>query len=188
VIKIDINSFILNTTKKKKYIIHGAKSLSKQLPPELRRPTKDWDLWARNPQQAMDKLEDDLDKASGGDYYYEKTVPLIGSKKGEMVYRVISRITGEEVADFMKTPNEKNLYRVIGGIRWETLAHAKKVYQEILKNPQTRFDRKAKARGDLNRILAFERQLNKGSVKEVPGMFKVAPLRVAPFSFIKPSW
>jgi len=183
---MDIDNFILKTTKKKKFIVHGAKALNKNLPQNLQRPTKDWDLWAKNPQVAMDKLEDDLDKASGGDYYYEKTEPVIG--KNENVYRVISRITGEVVADFMKTPNEKNLYRVISGIRWETLAHAKKVYLEILRNPQTRFDRKAKARGDLNRILAFERQLGKGTVKNVPGMFKVAPLRVAPFSFIKPSW
>ena len=180
---MNIDDFVLNTTKKKRYTVHGARALNKQLPPTLQRPTKDWDLWARNPQQAMDKMEDQLDVASGGDNYYEQVVPLIGSQAGEMVYRVISRITGEPVVDFMKTPNHKNLYKIISGIRWETLEHAKLMYQKILSNPAC-MHRWAKARGDLRRIEAFERQLGKEQsniqINNIPGMFKITPIRFKP--------
>lgn len=187
---MDTDKFVLNTVKKRKYIVHGGQALNRQLPPNLYRPTKDWDLWTKNPQQAMDKLEDELDKEAGGDYFYEGTLPLSGSWSGETVYRVISRITGEAVAEFMKTPNHKNLYDVIGGIRWETLEHAKMVYEKILRDPLTKPDRKAKSRRDLNRILAFERQLESGKVggKQIPNMFKFAPVRFAPVRFAKPIW
>ena len=170
---------ILKFTKKKKHIIHGAQALNKQLPPELRRPTYDYDLWAKKPRLAMDKLEDLLDKAYGFDAFYEEAIPL-ADNPNQMVYRVVSRIDGREVADFMKTPNEKNLYKVIGGIRWETLEHAKKAYKRILANPNLRH-RWMKARDDLRRIEAFERQLKKGRVEEktIPfGAVFVRPIMV----------
>ena len=154
-----IENEILKFTKRKKHIIHGARALNKQLPEHLRRETYDYDLWAKKPREAMDKLEDALDNAYGGDYFYEDAIPLADNPK-VMVYRVISRLDGREVADFIKTPKGKKLYKVIGGIRWETLANAKKAYKRILSNPEN-MHRWAKAQDDLARIEKFERELQR---------------------------
>jgi len=154
-----VEDTILKFTKRKKHIIHGARAINKHLPEHLQRPTYDYDLWAKKPRQAMDKLEDKLDEAYGGDYFYEETIPLADDPR-VMVYRVISRIDGKEVADFIKTPKGKKLYKVIGGVRWETLNHAKKAYKKILSNPEN-MHRWAKAQDDLRRIERFERELQK---------------------------
>jgi len=141
-------------------VIHGGKSLNKQLPPHLDRPTDDYDTWARHPRARMDKMEDILDEKVGMDMFYEKETVITGTNK--KVYRVFSRLTGDAVVDYMEAPNKKGYYKIISGVRWETLEHAKKVYEKILKNPEWKF-RWKKARTDLNRILQFERELKKTS-------------------------
>jgi len=139
-------------------VIHGARALNKHLPSHLDRPTKDWDSWAKKPKLRMDKMEDALDKAVGSDMFYEVETTITGTNK--KVYRVFSRLTNDAVVDYTKAPNKKGYYQIIGRVRWETLAHAKKVYQKILKDPQFKF-RWAKTKIDLNRILEFEGTLKK---------------------------
>ena len=185
---MDIDKSILIHTKKRKWTVHGCRATNFWLPQNLQRPTQDWDLWSKNPAKAMDVLEDELDKEAGGDYFYEQTVPLIGSATGEKVYRVVSRLTGKEVADFMKLPKEKNLYKVVSGIRWETLNHAKKTYIKILQDPSLHH-RWSKARTDLNRILAFERSLGKKEqvqINKLPDAFRFAPIKFAQVHFVRP--
>jgi len=104
-------------------------------------------------------MEDVLDQAAGRDLFYEVTIPLTGSTK--KVYRVMSRVTGESVVDFMTLPTKKKkFYKLVSGIRWETLEHAKGVYKKILKDPKFNF-RWNKAREDLRRIEAFQRSLER---------------------------
>jgi len=139
-------------------VIHGARALNKQLPPKYRRPTKDWDTWAKKPKVRMDKIEDRLDFLVKCDMFYEKQISVdetITGKKGK-VYQVYSRLTGEPVVEYMKVPKGKGYYKVIGGIRWQTLDHAKMIYKSILQE-QNKKHRWAKTRRDLNRIEAFER-------------------------------
>jgi hypothetical protein len=184
-----VDSIILKKIKRKPYIVHGAQTLNKQLPPQLHRPTNDWDLWSKTPIESIKKFENKLDNAAKADAFYITTLPLTGSK--ETVYRVISKITGEPVVDIMKKPNEENIYTIIDQIKWQTLDHAKEAYKRILNNPVLRH-RWAKSKLDLNRILEFERTINKGEhdidIKRYPSIFKFAPVHFAPVHFVRPMW
>lgn len=157
---VTIKGFI----RREKNIVHGRQALNKQLPKNLHRPTDDWDLWDRTPERDADKLQGFLDKKAGWDRYYKKSIPLTGSK--QKVHRVIDRISESEVADYMKTPKRKKLYKKIGGIRYERLDHAKKVYKKILKDKELAF-RHPKAQYDLYTIEQHEKKLN-GNKKKLP--------------------
>jgi len=158
--------------KKHRNIVHGRKALNKQLPPKYRRPTFDWDLFSKHPKKDADKLQEYMDKFVGWDRFYMESKPITGRK--DKLYRVVDRLTGGEVADFMKTPRAKNLYVVISGIRYETLERAKRVYKKILSDPKYQH-RWAKARYDLQTIEEFERELKKGKVNKnkIPSVFKL---------------
>ena len=77
-------------------------------------------------------------------------------------------------------------YKLISGVLYETLEHAKKIYRGILAYPALR-DRWQKSRGDLNDIIAFERQLKNGEKKtshtisdvKIPREFKMVTFRPA---------
>jgi len=170
-------------SKKTFLVMHGGKSLNKQLPSHLDRPSNDYDAWAKQPRQRMDQMEDTLDKAVGSDMFYEQETVLAGTNK--KVYRVFSRITNDAVVDYIKAPNKKGYYKIIGGIRWETLEHAKKVYEKILKDPATSMQRKNKSRKDLNRILAFEGKLE--SANNHGGMFQTK-FKFEPYKFKPMKW
>ena len=157
-----IDRAILRTTKKQKWIVHGSKALMKQLPKKYHRKTDDWDLWAKQPKKASVLMESVLEKRQKGDQF--RNAKLNVGNTSKYVYRVIEKDTGKSVADFMASPSGSGYYVVIGGIRWETLAHAKRKYKEILANPEYRY-RHEKARGDLDRILKFENEAGtKGAV------------------------
>jgi len=170
---------ILGHAKKHRDVVHGAQSVNQQVSDPFRRPTFDYDLWANRPEKESDILQNTLDKkiAGGRDQFYAEKWNVAGST--EFVYRVKDRNTGEVVADFMKMPGKtKGLYKVIGGVRYETLEHAKEVYRSILNNPELRH-RHSKSARDLDRILAFERSLKKGepirNVQSPFAMFQVKP-------------
>ena len=153
-----INKEILKTTREQQWIVHGARALNKQLPKKLYRKTDDWDFFSDTPKKSSILLEREIENEIGMDAYKQDQLPIAGGVG--TVYRVISKETGEEIADFMKTPNHPNLYTTISGIRWETLEHAKLAYRRILSNPAC-IERWDKARRDLNRIEIFERKINK---------------------------
>jgi len=183
--KESIDNAVIDEVKRRKHIIHGAKSANLQMPEPFQRQTKDWDVWARSPREAQDKMEDYLDKVAGYDAFAETSIPLSGSN--ETVYRVVDRLTGHEVVDFVKTPKDAK-YKLINGVRYETLDYAKKIYQNIIRNPEINYQRKMKSRRDLERILAFEASLKKGERKPTrevrdmrvpyPFMIEIKPIGV----------
>lgn len=183
-----VDSTILKKIKKKPYIVHGAQTLNKQLPPDLHRHTNDWDLWSKNPKKAIEKFENRLDEAAQADVFYidnPKYVPGIET----YVYRVVSRITGEPVVDIMQKPDKKNIYTIIDNIKWQTLEHAKEAYKGILSNPNIRH-RWSKAKHDLKRIQEFERRMEKGEhdidIRRYPSIFRFAEVRFAPVHLVRP--
>jgi len=157
-----IDKAVLKFARSKKHYIgvHGARAMNKWLPNDLDRPTNDWDLWAKNPDKAQDKLEDKLDDLAKSDMFYEEDIPIsyAGTSKRGKVCAVKSKLTHETVAEFIEFPKGSGIYKMSGGIRWETLSHMKKIHQAILADPDVYEDRKKKSRRDLNRILEFERR------------------------------
>jgi len=157
--KIDLT--IKQFAKSKQHIIgiHGARAMNKWLPPDLDRTTGDWDMWAKNPDRAQDKLEDKLDAVFKSDKFYEEDIPITfaGTNKKGKVCAIKSKLTKETVAEFVEFPKGSKIFKMVKGIRWETLNHMKKIHQAILKDPKAKH-RWAKSRRDLNRILEFERR------------------------------
>lgn len=168
--KKKIEKVIVGKTKKKKHIIHGARAVNKQVSKKFRRKTGDYDLWAGWAESQMDQLEDELDAAVGCDMFYERVLTMPDSLTGrnKEVFQVVSRKTDESVADYTHRPGGAS-YVKIGGLRYETLKHAKKTKKAILRdarwNPMLTQKRIDKTRRDLNRILAFERSKKKKSKK-----------------------
>jgi len=130
-----VDKTIEDETRRKQWIVHGAKALNKQVTPEFQRRTKDWDLFSESPKQSSLHLERQIETAIQKDIFDQAEIPLTASS--EIVYRIVLKSTGEEIVDFMKTPNHKNLYTVYSH-RWD------------------------KARRDLNAIESFEKKLDKG--------------------------
>jgi len=178
-----LDKTVLKHTKKHRNTIHGRRSLNSQMPEPFHRRTNDWDIFSKTPKAHMESLDDRLDEMAGYDAFKEATIQLMDSN--QIIYRVVSRRTGEEVADFMLAPPGLK-YKLISGVRYETLEHAKKIYKGILANPKLR-DRWNKTRGDLNDIIAFERQLKNGEKKtshtisdvRIPREFKMVTFRPA---------
>lgn len=152
-----VDSAILGFAKKRQQAFHGCKAVNVHVSPQFRRPTYDFDAWARKPRQSMDKMEDRLDKLVGCDMFHEETMPLQG-QPDKFVYRVVG--PDGEVVDYMLPPKGAKASRV-KGVKYETLAHAKKVYQRLLADPTIGMQRKQKSRRDLNRILAYEESIRK---------------------------
>ena len=165
------NNFIDNATKEfaksKEHfvVVHGARAMNKHLPKQYHRPTKDWDLWAKNPDKAQDKYEDLLDKLVGSDMFYEEDITIsyagkTGKAKFGKVCAVKSKLTREAVAEFVKLPKGAG-YKMVSGIKWETLKHMKKIHKAILEDPSVYKERKQKSLRDLKRIELFERSLKR---------------------------
>lgn len=178
---------ILGTVKKKHWIIHGGKAIMKQLPSHLKRTTEDYDIWAKGPKTASIYMEQRLEKREPGEQFRRESL-RIGGKTERYTYRVIDRETNKVVADFTTVPGAKNLYVLIGGIRWETLEHAKIKYKQILANPALR-QRHAKAKGDLMRVEQFEYEaghnhsVKKSTLDNLGDIFKFSKTTYAVRSF-----
>ena len=147
-------------TKKKKNIVYGSRALNAQLPRLLQRPSNDWDIWTKKPRGTANELEQSLDALAGYDAYDDKKIYAYTYDYKKPVYRVIDKETGNVIADFTKTPGSVD-YIIIGNIRYQSLADAKKAYKRILSDKNFSF-RWSKARHDLWCIEHFEKKLKSG--------------------------
>jgi len=169
--KAKIDAVIKKRTKKKKHIIHGARAVNKQVTPPFRRKTEDYDLWAGYAASQADELEDELDKAAGGDMFYERTLTMPDSLHGgiKKIHQVINRKTGEGVADYSRRPSGAEFVN-INQFRFESLAHAKRTKMAILEMADDcsplfgcplSEERIRKTKRDLNRIKRYEKSKRK---------------------------
>lgn len=159
VTKADVDNAILHRAKKHKQIIHGSYALRAQIG-KYARPPHDIDIFSKNPQYQMDKMEDRLDEMAGYDAYDEVIMPIIGTE-GEYVYKVVKRAFGPDIdiVDYFKMKKGIKTKK-IKGVRYEHWKYAKKILQQILSNPELRH-RHAKAYDDLKRIEAYEISLRR---------------------------
>ena len=122
-----INAKVESFIRKNKGIIHGTRAVNVYLPNWLDKHTEDWDVFTNKPKKIAKKLEKQLDKALGGDYFYVKE----GKHKG--TWKVVSKTNDKEIADFTK-PEEKIKYNEIYGMRYVTLDYIKKKINKILRD------------------------------------------------------
>jgi len=167
--KKKINAVIVKKAKKKKHIVHGSRAMNIQMSPQFRRKADDYDMWAPYSGSQADQLEDELDKVAGSDMFYERDIvvsPDVLTGREKIIHQVVHRKTEKSVADYMKKPTRAP-FIVLDGLRFETLAHAKKTKELILDYCEDEmfcpFDEKRirKTKRDLNRIKRFEKSKKK---------------------------
>lgn len=146
-----INRVIRNRLAKTKRIVHGARAQNIQLPRFLeRRPTIDWDVFAKNPNLAAHGMERALDRKFRGDFF--------GIKKGVTerlrVRKVFAKDTGESFVDF-STPDRVVPTKAIRGKRFATLKDQVEKAKANLKDPAKIF-RADKDRSLVRRVREFE--------------------------------
>lgn len=141
--------------KEKSEVIHGCRAINAQVSKDLRRATKDWDLWGNDPARNSRDMEKHLDSIVGCNAFYRDTQPL--TMEPGFAHRIKAYSGNEEIVDYIATPYDGD-FVIIGGIRYESLAYAKKKLQAILQHPSARH-RWAKTKGDLQRIEEYERRM-----------------------------
>ncbi len=147
-----IERVVRNRLAKTKRVIHGARSQNAQLPRFLeRKPTVDFDVFARNPSLAAHGMERVLDKKFRGDFF--------GVRKGRTerlrVRKVFAKDTGETFVDF-SVPDRVVPTKAIRGKMFATLKDQFEKAKSNLKDPSKIF-RADKDRSLVRRVGEFQR-------------------------------
>lgn len=176
-----IDATILREIKKRKLILFGARSLNRQLPPFLRKETRDYDVLVteRDPKVVAKELERRLDKRFKGNLF------VVEKGKSPGVFKV-KRVLGKEgVIDVVRSKKQVPFVKR-QGVRVSTLAFEKAKIKESLANPKAKF-RHDKDRERRGRIKIFERlkktrksQINKRKVFGTRPIFRVRVPRFNP--------
>jgi len=145
-----IDNIVLREIKKRKLILFGARSLNRQLPPFLKKETKDYDVIVskEKPEAVARQLEKKLDKKFKGNAF------IVEKGKAKGVYKVKKVLGKEGVIDVVKL-KEKVPFIKRKGVRVSTLAYEKQKVKESLADPKSAF-RHDKDRERRDRILIFE--------------------------------
>lgn len=149
-----IKFVILKQVKKRNLIIYGARAQNKRSIGPLQRPTLDYDIYSPKPKKSAYRLEKNLDKTFGGDYFIVKPAEHPGTWK----VKTNPQYGDREVADFSK-PNRKVQSSKIRGIKYTRLSMSEEDKKKSLSDPQYKF-RHTKDNADLQRLLAQKRFQN----------------------------
>lgn len=128
-------------------VVYGGKSVNALLPEYLQGTTRDWDIYSHDAEETANMLEKSLDEEFGGDYFEVKPA------KHEGTFRVVSKVTGNVVAD-ISFPSKTISYHIIDGISYATLDEQVTNIQRMLTEPESTF-RKPKDVETLQRIRLF---------------------------------
>jgi len=150
------DGFILDFSRKRGYIIYGARSLQAQNN-LFGRDTKDWDILSPTPKKSARELRNLLNEKTSSDYYYKKPA----KHKGTWKVRTIGKdgIKGtdddEDIADFSKKEG-KIPYIIQDGVKYRHLSEEIKAKKKSIADPKFEFRHK-KDKDDLNRVKGFLR-------------------------------
>lgn len=143
-------SIILDIASRKGQIVYGQQSINQQLPPRLRRETKDYDILAKQPKKEAEMLAYRLNRIYGNRYEVKPAI-----HKG--TYKVKDIETGETLVDYTsprRHPKTKNLL----GVKYADTDYAKRKIKKILKDIKSEF-RWAKDKDILERIKKVEKKI-----------------------------
>ncbi len=146
-----VNRFVRGRLAKTGRTVHGTRATNVQLPKFLgRKPTVDWDVFAKNPKKAAINMEKFLDKKFKGDFFDVRE----GKTKRLKVHKVFSNITGETQVDF-SIPDRKVPTISKRNVRFATLKDQVEKAKRNLKDP-TKMFRADKDRSLVMRVKRFE--------------------------------
>ena len=113
---------VTNQIRREKGIIYGAQAIAAQIPRFISRPTEDYDVYSKHPQQSARTLDRRLDRAAGGNYYFVKSAQYPGTYKVKYV-GPDGRVNTKDdvsVADFSQMHGQQ--YVTINGLRYVLLS------------------------------------------------------------------
>ena len=140
-----IREVVLESSIKGNGVLHGSRAFNVQVPPHLRKKTKDYDVFVKKPRKTAREVEKILKRRLEGDVKVVK-----GSHKG--TYRV--KVNDETVADFSQK-REKIKSKKIFGVEVKRLKTIKRGTQKLVKKKGTEF-RREKDLDTLSRIRRVE--------------------------------
>ena len=147
-----VNRFVRGRLAKTGRTVHGTRATNAQLPRFLeRKPTVDWDVFAKNPKKAAMNMEKFLDKKFRGDFFDVRE----GATKRLKVHKVFSNVTGDTHVDF-SIPDRKVPTVSKRSVRFATLKDQFEKAKSNLKDPSKIF-RADKDRSLIRRVEIFER-------------------------------
>lgn len=140
--KIPVGNTILDLASKNKQIVYGQQAINQQLPIYLRKKTKDYDIYTKEPEKAAKELLKRL-KMNNGEYEIKK------AKYGR-TYKIKDKKTGETIVDYTQPgryPKTKNIL----GVKYADTDFAKRKIKKILKDESASY-RWEKDKDTLERI------------------------------------
>ena len=146
---LKIDNIIRNKVRKDNEIIYGGRAMNAQLPAPFQRHTRDYDIYSILPKARARQLENELDKAAKGDYYYTKQAMHPGTFKVMDTGFDNRKGTADDfgVVDYSK-PSRKVKTVKIRGIRYAHLSERKRDAKRSLGEKQFEY-RHEKDRKDL---------------------------------------
>jgi hypothetical protein len=148
--KNTIKNIILAQASRRKEVIYGAQSVNIQLPKDLNKETKDYDVLDFDSEGAANELATSLNKEYGKSDKFEVSEAL---HKGTFK---VKDSKGETIADYTKTTKKPKSVGNLG-VRYAGLDYQKRNIKKSLKNPQAEF-RREKDTDTLRRIKAGTRK------------------------------
>ncbi len=141
-----IRQVVLDMAHSKNQVIHGTRALNEQIPPHLRRETKDFDIFTDNPRKYARELASTLKRRLGDKFKVVK-----GNHPG--TFKV--KKNGETVVDFTQKKGPIKSKRILG-VKYKAIGTIKKGTQKLVKKKGTEF-RREKDFDTLRRIKEIER-------------------------------
>jgi hypothetical protein len=149
-----LDKLILKIAKQRKQIIYGARSIEKQAG-LFSRPTKDYDIFDKNPKKSAQLMQKILDKSAGFDQFYMKEAEHKGTWKVKSKGNdgVKNTEDDESIADYTK-PEQKIKFVIKNGVRYRILKEELKKKVSTVQDPEFKF-RHEKDRDDIKRIKGY---------------------------------
>lgn len=147
---VDIRAKILDMAQKKGQVIYGARSVNKQLPINLQKKTKDYDIYTKKPKLSAEELAKSLNKEFNTNEF------KVVKGKFEKTYKV--KRGDETIADYTSTTKKPKSINDFG-VKYANLDYQEKRIKRILKDESVSY-RWDKDRDTLNRIKQGKRRFD----------------------------
>lgn len=146
---------ILQQARRNKEIIYGAQSIRRQIGYRSR-PTRDFDIFDKNPKKAAINIEKQFDRLAHNDDYYVKPAQHHGTYK--VRYEGVDGKKGTKddisLVDYTTYPSPKPKTKIFNGIRYRALQEEIRAKKQLISNPLYKF-RREKDLADLKRIKLY---------------------------------
>ncbi len=143
-----IRQVVLDMAEKKGQVIHGARAINIQVPAHLRKKTKDYDVFTKNPKKSARELVNTLKRRLGNGERFKV-------KKGKHPGTFKVKKDDETIADFSQSRRPIKSKTILG-VKYKDIGTIKKSTQKLVKKTGTEF-RREKDISTLQRIKEVER-------------------------------